>query len=292
MPIAGTADSAPPTGFLGYLLNSLVVMANDPNNKKYYLPTFLQGVKVDGKSLVPYQTEIDLGPQKNLVQPVNDYVCSDAWAMASNCAGHADCVGLPNFAIPAITLDGINNASIRSCVLDPVNSDLSYPVRLVFAFDAYPSLPSLGATGAQFKMDMTCQCDDPSNTQPLSGIGTFDAAFKLALLNVVLFLTLNDDLTISASIPDTYTAPGQSTAQNGVELVFDKGGALVVTNIQITNAEFKDEDSNLANSAFKDPGTLAQVVAGLNQTLQQPSVRADLAKAISQQLTSLISSMR
>lgn len=287
-----------PDGFLGFLLQSLVAMANDSTNTKYFLPNFLATIKLsNGQSIVPYTTSVNLGELTGMQQEASSTVCS-FWAAANNYAG-GTATAPPDVDITSATFNGLNNA----CILEPVQllaptPDLAYPVVFTTALNAYQggAYVNLGISPASFSFSVPCQAT--SNSQPetdtVQATGTFTGSFTEPQFTLVLLFTFADDLTLRVAIPASYALP-DGTSLPGLQLTFGTGGTLAINNVTITSAidpGLEQQVVNLLNEALGAAETIQTIVDNFNTTINEADTRASIAAAFSTQFNSLINSLK
>lgn len=281
------------TGFLSFLIRSLVSMANDPTNKKFFFPEFLQGIKLNnGQKIVPFITTIDLGRVAAMRPPASKFVCDSGWAAFNHYGSGAAAINDPLFSITSGTFNGLNNAKITDYRFDPPTATLAYPVVFTAQLNAYATYANLGINPGSFSFGVTCQSCDKQHEDTLSATGTFQAAFTNPLLTMVVLITLNSDLSVSIDIPVSYT-PASGSPIPGIQLTFGSGGNLTVNNIKITDGgQYGPVYGQFANRAFSDPSTTASIIQVFNQTILGDDVRSALASGIQDQFNSLLSALK
>jgi hypothetical protein len=279
-------------GFLTFLIQSIVAMANDPTNKKFYLPLFLANLKIDGnKSLVPYQTEIDMGPVSNLQEQVSSTVCNSGWASFNNYDG-AYASTVPILNITSVSINGLNNAVISSFQTYPANEQLQYAVVFNAKMNAYKDYGQLTFDPARFYFDVTCESNDNLHKQDIDATGSFTASVGEAILTVVLLITLNDDLTSTVIVPASFTVP-QGTLIPGIGITFGTKDGLVVSDITLDGTNPTNQFSEtFINQAFSNQDTLNKVQAMFNTNINTDDVRTSIGQAIQGQFNSLINDLK
>lgn len=284
--------AAAPSGFLDFLVGSLVKMANDPGNKNLYLPVFLAGIKLNnGQPLVPYNTEINMGPVPAMQSQASDILCDGGWA-AYNGYDCATANTVPILNITSVTINGLNNASISGSQCYPADANLQYPVVFNIKMNAYNNYSKLTFNPATFYFDVGCQTCDKKNSADINATGTFLASVGAATLNMLILITLNSDLTATVTIPESYTLPG-NIQMSGLSIAFDKNNGLAVSDVQLNGDNpLNPSTDELINQAFGDPGTIDQVQSTFNQNINNDNVRSPCAQAITGQLNNLLSSLK
>lgn len=287
--VAGGSD-----GFLTFLIQSLVSMANDPTNSKFFFPTFLQGITLDGgQKLVPFITTLNLGKVPQLQPDASQFICQSGWAGFNHYGGGAAAIGPPTFNITSATFNGLNNAKIANYRLDPPTASLQYPVIFTANLNAYSSYSNLGIKPGAFFLDVTCQTNDKQHEQELSAKGTFEGAFTAPIFTLVLYITFNSNLTVTIEVPASYQPTIGGSAMPGIQISFGPNGGLSVNNIVVTDGgPLSSYYSLFANRAFAQSDASAQIVALFNQNILEASVRTAVASAIQNQFNSLISDLK
>lgn len=281
-------------GFLTFLIKSLALMANDPTNKKFYLPLFLQTLKIDGdKPLVPYQTDINMGQVQYIEKDVNKTVCNSGWASLNGYDG-AYASTIPVLNIPSVTINGLNNAKVIGYSIEAPNDKLQYAIIFNAQMNAYEAFDNLTFKPATFYFDVTCESNDKKHSEDINTDGTFDAKVAEATFNVVLLLTLNDDLTSSIEIPETYTVQETNQTINGINIQFGTGSnGLIVENIKLTDpgpiAKFEEP---MIQQAFSDQETITNIQNLFNEKLNGSSIRASVASAVEEQFNKIINDLK
>lgn len=281
-------------GFLTFLIQSLVSMANDSTNKKFFFPIFLQGITLDGgQKLVPFVTTLNLGKVPELQPDASQFICQSGWAGFNHYGGGAAAIAAPTFNITSATFNGLNNAKITSYRLDPPTAGLQYPVVFTASLNAYSSYSNLGINPGAFFLDVLCQTNDKQHEQDLSAHGTFQGAFTEPMFTLVLYMTFNSDLTVTIEIPESYTPTIGGSAMPGLQISFGSGGGLSVNNIVITDGgDLSSYYSMFANRAFAQSDAAEQIIALFNKNILASSIRTAVASAIQNQFNSLISDLK
>lgn len=288
------------TDFLSLLISTLVTMANNPNNPKYFFPTFLQGIKLDnGKTLVPFVTGIDMGKVALMQSDASRLVCQAGWA-AYNGYGKAVATEPPAIDITSATFNGLNNAQIANYRFDTVTAGMQYPVIFTANLNAYPNYSKLSITPSSFTFGVPCQTNNKAHSESINASGTFQAAFTVPIFTIVVLITLNSNLTATITIPEKFkTSSGEELP--GLQLSFGtdgqgKSGKLTVNNIKVTSVssgsymqEFCDQ---FANQAFGESSTTAQIMKLFNQTILGQNIRSSLASGLQDKFNSLISALK
>jgi len=279
-------------GFLEFLIQSIVAMANDPSNKKFYLPVFLQDLKVDGdKTLVPYNTAIDMGGIESIKAQVSDTLCNAAWAPLEGYDG-AFALTVPVLNITAVAINGLNNALISSYHVYPANEALQYAVAFNARMNAYPQFGTLTFEPAEFYFDVTCQTNDNLHKEDIHSTGTFEGSVGEATFNGVLLISLNDDLTTTVTVPESYTPP-QGAAMAGLGITFGAADGLVITDIILEGDDpLKQYNEEAINQAFGNEDTLNKIQVLFNDSINGQSVRETIASGVQDKLNSLINDLK
>jgi len=278
-------------GFLGFLIQSIATMANDPTNKKFFLPLFLAGLKIDGdKTLVPYQTEMNMGPVSSIQDEVSGTVCNSGWASLNDYSGgYASTV--PDLNITAVTINGLNNAVISSYSTYAADSQLQYAIVFTAQMNAYNNFSQLTFNPATFYFDVTCTSTDKQHSEDINTTGEFTASVGQATFDVVLLVTLNDDLTSTVTVPASYTPP-QGTPIPGLGITFGTQG-LVVSNITLDGTNPMNQFNEIAiNQAFSNSDTINKIQTLFNANINTDDVRGTIAQAIQDQFNSLINDLK
>lgn len=290
-PIVTVEDGA--GGFLSFLLQSLVDMANDASNDKFFLPKFLATLKVDGgKTLVPYQTDIKPGPQPSLKDQVGTTVCNNGWATL-NGYSKSEAEDNPTLNISSATINGLNNAKVTQFATYPANDQTQYGVVFGATLNAYADYDKLTFNPAAFFFDVTCQTVNLEHKDDLQATGTFQASIGAATFNVALLISFNDDLTVSIDIPENYTPPGKD-AMPGVNLVFGTGDqGLKVTNITLDgDSPYKSTIESFIQEAFGQQSTTKKIEDLFNSQINGASVRQPIAEAVETQFQNIINDLK
>ncbi|MGQ2983952.1 hypothetical protein [Flavobacterium sp.] len=279
-------------GFLNFLIQSLVAMANDPANKRYYLPIFLKDLKVDGdKTLVPYVTEINMGGIESIKSQVSETLCNAAWASLEGYDG-AHAFTVPVINISSVSINGLNNALISSYRVYPANAQMQYAVVFSAKMNAYPDLGDLTFDPAKFYFDVTCQSDDNLHKEDIHSDGNFKGSVGKANFNGVLLISLNDDLTTTVTVPESYAPEGSGTMA-GLSIVFAEGDGLVVTDITLEGDDpLKEPNEEAINQAFSNDDTLKKIEVLFNESINKQSVRETLASGMQGKLNDLINDLK
>jgi hypothetical protein len=279
-------------GFLEFLIQSIVAMANNPDNKKFYLPVFLKDLKVDGdKTLVPYNTEINMGGIDSIKAQVSDTLCNAAWAPLEGYDG-AYALTVPVLNITSVAINSLNNALISSYHVYPANGQLQYAVVFNAQMNAYPQFGKLTFDPAEFYFDVTCQSNDNLHKDDIHSKGTFKGSVGEATFNGVLLISLNDDLTTTVTVPESYTPP-QGTAMGGLGITFGEGHGLVITDIILEGDDpLKEYNEEAINQAFSNDDTLNKIQALFNESINGQSVRQTIASGVQDKLNSLINDLK
>jgi hypothetical protein len=279
-------------GFLNFLIQSIAAMANNPSNKKFFLPLFLAGLKIDGdKSLVPYQTEMNMGPVPSIEGQVSGTVCNSGWAPLNNYDG-AYASTVPILNITSVSINGLNNAVISSYKIYPANEQLQYAIVFDAKMNAYPNYGQLTFDPAKFYFDVTCESNDKAHQEDINATGSFTASVGEAVLTVVLLITLNDDLTSTVTVPAAFNTP-QGTAIPGIGITFGTGDGLVISDITLDGTNPMNQFNEIAiNQAFSDQDTLDKIQAMFNTNINTDDVRATVGQAIQGQFNSLINDLK
>jgi hypothetical protein len=279
-------------GFLTFLIQSIVAMANDPSNKKFYLPLFLANLKIDGnKSLVPYQTEMNMGQVSSIEGQVSGTVCNSGWASLNNYDG-AYASTVPILNITSVSINGLNNAVISSFQTYPANEQLQYAVVFDAKMNAYENYGQLTFDPAKFYFDVTCESNDNLHKEDINATGSFTASVGEAILTIVLLITLNDDLTSTVTVPALFNLP-QGASVPGIGITFGTGDGLVISDITLDGTNPMNEFNEMAiNQAFGDQDTLNKIQAMFNTNINTDDVRASIGQAIEGQFNSLINDLK
>lgn len=281
-------------GFLTFLIKSLMLMANDPENKKFFLPTFLKNLDIgDGKTLVPYKTAIDVGQMQYIQDEVTKSVCGAGWASIHNYpGGYASTI--PTLNITSTTINGLNNVKVIGYEIDAPNEQLQYPILFNAKMNAYDAYDKLTFNPATFNFEVTCESNDHKHSEILNPDGTFQAAIKEATLNIVLLVTLNDDLTASVSIPKTYTKPIGGTPLNGISVIFgSEDDGLSISNVEIVPAtDVSNFEEKSINQALSNQETTDKIQKILIEKINTDNIRNSLANDIEEQFNKLISNLK
>lgn len=279
-------------GFLAFLVNSLVAMANDPTNTRFFFPDFLAKVTVEGgKTLVPYQTDFNIGQVAAMRPYANTTLCNNGWATLNGYSG-ATATDDPSFDIPQATINGLNNARATQWQVDPPTTALQYPLLFSANMNAYTNIPQLTITPASFSFSVTCQTTDQQHEQELGSTGSFQITFNQPSFQMVLMVSFNDDLTASIEIPETYT-PDNGTPIPGFQLIVPPNTGLQVQNITLNDAgEYQQIEESLVNEFFGSADASNQVIAMLNQQFGAADVRNDVAAAVEVQFNKIINDLK
>lgn len=287
-----TVDNA--GGFLTFLIKSLVIMANDPTNKKFYLPLFLKTLKIDGdKPLVPYETVINMGEVDYMKKDVSQTVCNSGWASLNNYDG-AFASTTPILNIPSVTINGLNNARVIGYTIEAANEKMQYAILFNAKMNAYDAFDKLTFSPATFYFDVTCESNDKKHSQDINTDGTFDAKVAEATFNVVLLLTLNDDLTSSIEIPETYTIQETSQKISGINILFGSGSnGLIVDNIKLTDpGPIGKFEEPAIQQAFSNQQTIDNIQNLFNQKINNSDIRSSVASAVEEQFNKIINDLK
>lgn len=286
----------PAGGFLNFLIQSLAAMANDPGNKRFYLPVFLKDLKVDGdKTLVPYVTEINMGGIESIKDQVSETLCNAAWAAMEGCDG-AHAATVPILNITSVSINGLNNAMISSYRVYPANAQMQYAVVFTAKMNAYPTLGALTFDPATFYFDVTCQSNDDIDKEDIHSDGSFKGSVGQATFKGILLIGLNDDLSTTVTVPERYTPEGD-IQWPGLSILFGEGegNGLVVTDIKLEGDDddpVKKGSEMSVNEAFSNDDTLKMVERLFNESINKQSVRDTLASGMQGKLNDLINDLK
>lgn len=109
-----------------------------------------------------------------------------------------------------------------------------------------------------------------------------------------IHLGLNDDLTTTVTVPESY-APGQEPAMAGLSILFGDGDGkgLVIRDITLKGDDPLKEYNEMAiNQAFSDADTLKKIEALFNESINKQSVRDTLASGMQGKLNDLINDLK
>lgn len=279
-------------GFLNFLIQSIAAMANNPSNKKFFLPLFLADLKIDGdKSLVPYLTEMNMGPVPSIGEQVSGTVCNAGWASLNNYNG-AYASTVPILNITSVSINGLNNAVISSYKIYPANEQLQYAIVFDAKMNAYSDYGQLTFDPAKFYFDVTCESNDKVHQEDINTTGSFTASVGEAVLTVVLLITLNDDLTSTVTVPAAFSTP-QGAVVPGIGITFGTGDGLVISDITLDGTNPMNEFNEEAiNQAFGDQDTLNKIQVMFNTNINTDDVRTTVGQAIQGQFNSLINDLK
>jgi len=279
-------------GFLTLLIDSIVAMANDKDNKKYFLPVFLKDLKVDGdKTLVPYDTEINMGAVDSIRDQVSETLCNSAWASLEGYDG-AYALTVPVINITSVKVNGLNNASITSHTVYPANAQMQYAVVFNAMMNAYEDQGKLTFDPAEFYFDVTCQSNDKLHKEDIHSDGNFKGSVGEAAFTGVILISLNDDLTTTVTIPENYTLPDGSTV-NGLGIVFGKQEGLVISDIELEGDDpLKEYNEEAINQAFSSDDTLNKIQVLFNERIRTQSIRQTVASGVQDKFNSLINDLK
>jgi len=279
-------------GFLTFLIQSIVAMANDPKNNRFYLPRFLADLKIDGdKTLVPYTTEMNMGEIASIKDQVSETLCNAAWAPLEGYDG-AYALTVPSLNITSVLINGLNNAFISAYNVYPANEQLQYAVVFDAVMNAYPDYDKLTFQPAEFYFDVTCQSTDKLHKEDIHSKGNFSGSVGQATFKGVLLISLNDDLTTTVTVPETYVVP-QGAAMQGLGIVFGKDHGLVISDITLEGDDpLKEYNEEAINQAFSNEDTLNKVQDLFNININIQSVRTTIASAVQDKFNSLINDLK